>query len=93
MWRIGRLGRPGVYEVRRGDAPVLAVAATIPADESDLRSLAGEVIRERLSGGRAIHVRSAEQRREAHDNRWVSFAVACVACLMAELAALVWWRA
>lgn len=93
MWRVPRMGVPGVYEVRKGDTPVLAVAAATPADESQLQSLPGEVINERLAACRMVHVRSAEQRLTTNDNRWTTFATICIACLLVELLALVAWRA
>ncbi len=42
----------GFYRVRRADATMLAVAAEIPPEESDLTPLAADVLQGRLAGGR-----------------------------------------
>lgn len=58
LWRWDAVGRPGVYEVRRGE-PVYAIAAGIPAVVSDLRSIEPELLQGRLAGGRDVRFRGA----------------------------------
>jgi hypothetical protein len=68
---------------------VFAVAAAVPAVESDLRSLPANVFEERLAGGREVRFRSlASAGAQERDIWWSWLAVACVACLLGEVAAL-----
>jgi hypothetical protein len=88
LWRQPAAGVPGVYQVKRDGTTVFAVAAAVPADESDLRPLDPAVFGQRLAGGRAIHYRAAAGGEEGRDDVWVWLAVACVACLLGEVVAL-----
>ena len=66
-----------------------AVATAAPQGESDLRSLAADVFQERLSGGRKIQFRIFTGREtESRDTAWTWLAIACLACLLAELSVL-----
>ena len=87
LWRWSAVGAPGVYVVSR-DAPVYALAAALPAEESDLRGLSSEVLRERLAGGRKVHFQAASGAEETRDDRWVWLGVGCVLCLLAEIVLL-----
>ena len=89
LWKGDAAGRPGAYRVLHKNTPVFAVATAIPAAESDLRSVPAKVFEERLAGGREVRFRSLTgSGAEEHDAVWSWLAVACVVCLLGEVAAL-----
>jgi hypothetical protein len=93
LWRCPLLETPGVYQVKRGDAVVYAVAVAVPPEESDLRPLDPAVLTERLAGGRQVSFRSAAgDGEEQQDRVWTWLAVACVGCLLGEVVALKMFR-
>ncbi|HEX4147605.1 MAG TPA: hypothetical protein VHY20_01400, partial [Pirellulales bacterium] len=87
LWRL-RPDPPGVYTVQRGEEVVGALAAVIPAEESDLLPLAADVLQQRLAGGRDVRFRSISDPPEEHDTLWVWLLVGCVACMLAEIVVL-----
>ena len=87
LWRWSEVGSPGVYVVSR-DEPVYAIAAAVPPEESDLRTLPAKLLQGRLADGRKVDYRAAGQADDSRDDRWTWFAVACVVCLFLELAVL-----
>ncbi len=93
LWKSDAVGPPGVYQIMRGDDTVFALATAIPAVESDLRTLPADVFRDRLSGGREVRFTAVAGREgEERDRLWTWAAVACVVCLLAEVAALKTFR-
>jgi hypothetical protein len=89
LWKGDAAGGPGAYRVLHKNTPVYAVATAIPAEESDLRSIPAKVFEERLAGGRDVHFRSLSGLgADERDTVWSWLAVACVVCLVGELAAL-----
>jgi hypothetical protein len=89
LWKGETIVAPGVYRVLHKGTPLFAIAAVVPSAESDLRSLPAKVFEERLAGGRQVHFRSlVRPGTEEHDIWWSWLAVACVACLLGEVAAL-----
>jgi hypothetical protein len=92
LWRGPAAGPPGVYQIKRGEKVVYAVATATPAEESDLRALEPAVFEGRLAGGRAVHYRAAAAGQERHDDLWLWPAALCVACLLGELLALKLFR-
>lgn len=88
MWQAAASGPPGVYEVKRQDKTVFALASSIPAEEADLATLASDVMTERLSGGRDVNYHSALSDNEPRDDLWSWLAVACVCCALSEVLAL-----
>lgn len=88
LWRAAALPQPGVYQVQRDGTSAFALAAAVPPEESDLRSLDPEVFQGRLAGERAVHFRSAASEEDERDDTWVWLAVACLTCLLAELVVL-----
>jgi hypothetical protein len=89
LWKGEAAGGPGAYRVLHKTTPVFAVAAAIPAAESDLRSVPAKVFEERLAGGREVRFRSLTGLgAEEHDTVWSWLAVACVVCVLGELTAL-----
>jgi len=91
VWRVPRSAGPGAYRVQRGSQTVFAAAGVVPSEEADLRPLDPAVLRERLSGGRRVHVRSSTGGGAGLDDFWTWLAVACVMCLIGEVAALRWF--
>jgi hypothetical protein len=86
VWRFTEVGSPGVYLVKQGDKPVFALAAAVPAEESDLRAIDPEVLRGRLAGDRAVQYRAAGAGiSENRDELWTWLAAACACCMLAEL--------
>ena len=64
----------------------------VPAEESRLEGLSAEVLTGRLAGGREMHYRGATGEGDRRDDLWKWFAVACVGCLLGELATLLAFR-
>ncbi|MEX0715506.1 MAG: VWA domain-containing protein [Planctomycetaceae bacterium] len=93
VWRMPHAAPPGVYEVRRGNATVFALATGIPAEEADLSALSAEVFETRLAGDRQVRYRSAlAAEDDGADRLWTWLALACAMCLLGEVAALRWFR-
>jgi hypothetical protein len=89
LWKGDAAGAPGIYRVLHRSDTVFAVATTIPAAESDLSALPAKIFEERLAGNRDVRFRSQLQvGAEERDTLWSWLAVGCVACLLAEVAAL-----
>ena len=61
-------------------------------EESDLESLSGNVFTERLAGGRKMYFHGAAGEGDRRDDAWTWFAVACVLCMLGEVAALLAFR-
>ncbi|MSR60458.1 MAG: hypothetical protein EXS05_22925 [Planctomycetaceae bacterium] len=86
LWRSEMAGPPGSYRVRHRNETVFALATAIPAAESDLRALSGEVFEERLAGGRNVRFHSiAGSTADERDTWWTWLAVACVVCALGEV--------
>jgi hypothetical protein len=92
FWEVTPVGTPGVYRALQDEATVFAAAAVIPAEESDLRTLPADVLTERLAGGRTTAYHGVATRRTAGDRWWVWLVTACVGCMLAEIAAMKWFR-
>jgi hypothetical protein len=89
LWKGDAAGAPGVYRVQNKTATVFATAATIPSAESDLRALSASVFEDRLAGGRDVRFHSLTRAgADERDTLWSWLAVACVTCLLGEIAAL-----
>ncbi len=84
------------------ESPVYAVSgptrrsspspAALPAEESDLETLASDVLTTRLAGGRDVTFHSGLPDDEPRDRIWSWLAVACVGFLLAEMASLIVFR-
>jgi len=92
VWHWTAPDRPGVYQVRRDGKPVFAMALNVPAEESELEGLPGDVFTERLAGGRKLYFHGAAGAADRRDDAWKWFAVACVVCMLGEVAALLAFR-
>jgi hypothetical protein len=89
LWHWPSAGAPGVYQVRRGDATVFALASAVPPTEADLTAIDPALLQGRLAGGRAVHfTQSASDAPELRDNTWAWVLAACVGCLLLETVAL-----
>lgn len=88
--QIAKAPRPGLHRVERDGSLVSTFATSIPEEESDLAALDETVIRERLAAGSDVRFRSVDQidGDEGTDGSWPWFAVACIGCLLGELAVL-----
>ena len=84
--------KPGVYQVNRDEQTVYALAVNLAAEESPLESLDGEVLTDRLAGGRAMYFRETTGDGGHRDDAWKWFAVACVICMLAEIGTLLAFR-
>ncbi len=82
-WNILEGAKPGLYAVRRGDVVVHAAAAVISPEESDLRPLALDELKER-GGARQVRVQVQENDEDAQDQAWVWLLAACVICMTCE---------
>lgn len=88
-WRWTDAGPPGVYEIKKANDTVCAAAIAIPEEESDLRSLPAEVFEQRLAGQRRVHFHSwSPAGGQQQDSIWMWLVVACLFCVLGELAAL-----
>jgi hypothetical protein len=93
QWRSKAAGKPGVYEVKRAGQTLFGAAATIPASESDLRSLSADVFEGRLAGERKIQFQAySAGAPEKQDYLWVWLALGCLGCVLAEIVALRFFR-
>lgn len=91
-WHWPQPSRPGVYRVMRDDRTVFAMAVDVAAEESRLDSLSPEVLTGRLAVGRETYYRGASGDGDRRDDLWKWLAVACVTCMLGELAALLGFR-
>jgi hypothetical protein len=87
LWRL-RPDPPGIYQVERGGEVVGALAAVIPAEESDLQPLSADVLKRRLAGGRDVRFHSIGEQPGEHDTLWVWLLMGCVACMLGEIVVL-----
>jgi hypothetical protein len=89
LWHWAAAGPPGVYQVKRVDATVFALAAAVPPTEADLTPIDPSLLQGRLAGGRAVHfTQAAADASEQKDNTWAWVLAACVGCLLLETVAL-----
>ncbi len=85
-WEVPKAGPPGVYQVLLENAPVAAIATSIPSAESDLRMIPENVFKERLSGGRQLTYQSESSlSNEEQDTLWVWLTAGCLFCILGEL--------
>lgn len=92
VWRVPAAPPPGVYRLKRDGQDVFALATAIAPEESDLRYLGPEVLKDRLAGGRAVTYRAATDNDSQIDSLWTWLAVAAVVCMLVELTALRMFR-
>jgi len=88
MWQAVAAGPPGIYQVKRQQQSVFALATAIPAEESDLVTIESELFKDRLSGGRHVTYRSAMDDDESRDEAWTWLAVGCLVFLFVEVLSL-----
>ncbi len=89
LWQWSSPSEPDVYRIASNDETIYAAAVAIPAEEADLASLPADVVRERLAAGRnGVYFRPREEGGEGQHDLWKWFAVAVVACFLAEIGVL-----
>ena len=88
LWQSAKAGPPGVYEVRRNEQTMFALATAIPAEEADLATLESSLMTDRLAGGRDVQFRSARHNQEPRDDLWSKLLVICVCCALLEVLGL-----
>jgi len=94
QWIWNSPQQPGVYQVVRGDTTLFAVAVGVPAEEADLDRLAEEELKKLTEGvGRSMYFHGQAASSDRSDDCWKWFAVACVACMLGEITALLGFRA
>lgn len=91
VWHWGNPEPAGVYRVERDGTPVYAVAASVPAEESQLTALSPKVL-ERIAAGRSTSYHGAVDESQQRDDFWKWCAVACVVCILGEISALLFFR-
>ncbi len=92
LWQWSSPGPPGVYAVRNDDKTAYAVAVNIPSEESELESLSGKVLKERLAGGRHVYYRDATIGGNQRDETWSKLLTGCVTCLLASIGVMLIFR-
>jgi hypothetical protein len=65
------------------------LAVNIPDEESQLDALSADVLTSRLAANRTAIYRDVADEGRRRDDFWKWFAVACVACVLGELGALI----
>ena len=76
----------GIYAVREGDATAWMVATAAPAVESDLKSLAGDVLTDRIGQDRTVgYTTTRQQEGGGQDSTWSWLIVACTLGLIGEV--------
>lgn len=85
---------PGLYEVLQNDAPVFALATTVPASESDLTLLDETGMKLQLEGSKQrIGIRNTKQSLDEQiDTWWTWLALACTGIMLLEVLILLWFR-
>lgn len=91
-WRWPKVGPPGVYRVQRAGKTAFALATTIPTEESDLVTLAPDLLQSRIMSSTSIQAQRVEQTIETMDDRWMWAIVACIFCIFLEFFVLKWYR-
>jgi len=87
LWQADAAGAPGVYQIKRGDKPVYALAIAPPASQSDLQTIDPATLTTRLAAGRHVAYASAGDLPPA-DDAWAWLLVACAGCLISEVVLL-----
>lgn len=85
---------PGLYEVVQNDAPVFALATTVPASEADLTLLDEAGMKMQLEGVKQrVGIRNTKQSiDEQIDTWWTWLALACTGIMLLEVLILLWFR-
>ncbi len=94
VWTWPESTGPGLYEVLQNDAPVFAVATTVPASEADLTLLDEAGMQLQLEGSKQrIGIRNTKQSADdSVDTWWTWLALACTGIMLIEVLTLLWFR-
>ena len=85
VWNWRRPTGPSVFELKKKQETVFALATHLPPEESDLRTLDADVMTERLAGGRKVVFHRVAESDKEHDRSWIWFAVVAVVALVGEI--------
>jgi len=91
LWHADAMGGPGVYEVKRGDQTVFAMASAAPASQSDLNTIDPSTLTTRLAAGRRVGYEAASD-APPKDDVWTWLLVGCAICLVSEVGVLKLFR-
>jgi hypothetical protein len=91
-WRWATPGPVGVYSVERDGTAVFALAANVPAEESQLDAIPPNVLTGRIAEGLATAYHGAVDEGRQRDDFWKWCAMACVVCILGEISALLFFR-
>lgn len=94
VWTWPESVGPGLYEILQDNAPIYAVATSVPASEADLSVLDEETIKLQMEGEKQrIGVRNVRQSLEDQvDTWWTWFALGCTGIMLFEVLVLLWFR-
>lgn len=82
-WRCASLPQPGIYRVTKDQQVVFAASAGLPAEESDLTVLDGQLLTKRMGAGHTVEFSHAQQRQETRE-WWPWWLAACAICMLLE---------
>lgn len=88
VWNWAEPAGAGVYALEHDSQPVMVVATSAPAIESDLSVLDEKIITQRVSGEREVGYVSAASSENSGDDIWNWLIVACLCGLMGEVLTL-----
>jgi hypothetical protein len=91
LWQADAAGSTGVYQIKRQDNTVFAIATAPPATQSDLQSIDPATLTMRLAAGRRVGYQTADD-LPTKDQMWAWLLVGCAACLIAEVGLLKLFR-
>lgn len=91
-WRWDEAGPPGIYQVKRGENTVFALASGVSPVESDLASIEPSVLTDRLAGGRTVRFTAAGDDQTPPETAWSWIVAACIGCMLLEVATLKLFR-
>jgi len=91
LWHADAMGGPGVYQVKRGNQTVFALASAAPASQSDLNTIDPSTLTTRLAAGRRVGYEVASD-TPPRDQVWTWLLLGCAICLVSEIGILKLFR-
>ena len=92
VWSWPAPSAPGIYRIGRGEQTVMAASIGLADEESPLESLSADLLQGRLAAGRTVDFRAPDAAVKQRDVLWAWLLTGCVACLLAEVVALLSFR-
>lgn len=87
VWQWESPDRPGAYRIQLAGQTVFAASVEVSPEESELESLAPDVLQNRLAAGRTTSFAQAGD-DEGRDDAWARYLTACAFCMTASVAVL-----